>query len=370
MAVDARAVVLFGGGAGLGRELVAGVSFVPHAGAATTGFTNDGIATSFGTGAADNEIRTAESLSLWAVTGDLTCAWRGFVGDTGTGGGMIANGNNAAINSPSVFSHDALYFGGNLFRAGPSGFRRWERAGGSTRYLDYDATLTKSVSHGADISVAPSFYFHGVYIGAASSADGSGSGVASGGPFPLRAGFNMFSGNPWHTSNIAIIAARQWSAEEHLLFHLDPYGVIEEAPRYYYGGVSAGAYSLAVDPLAYEYGASAVGLSSARRISVDPLAYTYGAQDVGLSYRQGAHTLDVEPLAYTYGAASVGLTFSGAAAPAAGPSRTRRGARKIYLPEPQATAVFHPNALPEELATHAVKAWQDDEDDETWFLLA
>ena len=132
---------------------------------------------------------------------------------------------------------------------------------------------------------------------------------------------------------------------------------------------NAGTYALAVDPLAYEYGASAVGLSSARRISVDPLAYTYGAQDVGLSYRQGAHTLDVEPLAYTYGAASVGLTFSGAAAPA-GPSRTRRGARKIYMPEPQASAVFHPNALPDDLAAHAVKAWQDDEDDETWFLLA
>ena len=54
---------------------------------------------------------------------------------------------------------------------------------------------------------------------------------------------------------------------------------------------------------------------------------------------------------------------------AAGQSRTRRGARRVYLPEPQATAVFHPNALPEELAPHAVKAWQDDEDDE-WFLLA
>jgi hypothetical protein len=54
---------------------------------------------------------------------------------------------------------------------------------------------------------------------------------------------------------------------------------------------------------------------------------------------------------------------------AAGPSRTRRGARRVYLPEPQASAVFHPNALPEDLAPHAVKAWQDDEDDE-WFLLA
>ena len=53
----------------------------------------------------------------------------------------------------------------------------------------------------------------------------------------------------------------------------------------------------------------------------------------------------------------------------AGGTRTRRGARRVYLPEPHATAVFHPNALPEDLAPHAVKAWQDDEDDE-WFLLA
>ena len=101
---------------------------------------------------------------------------------------------------------------------------------------------------------------------------------------------------------------------------------------------------------------------------MSPLAYNYAPQDVGLSYRQGAHTIDVEPLAYGYRPASVDLAYSGAVA-SAGPSRTRRGARRVYLPEPQASAVFHPNALPEDLAPHAVKAWQDDEDDE-WFLLA
>lgn len=136
----------------------------------------------------------------------------------------------------------------------------------------------------------------------------------------------------------------------------------------FYLSASSGAYTLAADPLAYEYAAGAVGLSSARRISVSPLAYNYAPQDVGLSYRQGAHTLDAEPLAYGYRPASVDLAYSGAVA-SAGPSRTRRGARRVYLPEPQASAVFHPNALPEDLAPHAVKAWQDDEDDE-WFLLA
>jgi hypothetical protein len=131
----------------------------------------------------------------------------------------------------------------------------------------------------------------------------------------------------------------------------------------------ATALTLAIDPQAYEYAASDVGLSSARRIVADPLAYQYAPQDVGLSYRQGAHTLDVSALAYGYRPASVDLTFSGAVQPVGAASRTRRGARRVYLPEPQATAVFHPNALPEELAAHAVKAWQDDEGDE-WFLLA
>ena len=403
LAVAVRAVSLFGGGAGLGRELVAGVSFLRYAGAAEPGFTNDGIGTSFGTGAADNEIRTAESLDLWAVPGDLTCAWRGFVGDTGTGGGMIANGYNAASNSPFLFSHDALYFGGNLFRAGPSGYRRWERAGGSTRYVDYDATMTKTVSQGADISVAPNFYFNGVYIGAASSADGSGSGVASGGPFPLRAGFNMFSGNPWHTSNIAIIAARQWSADEHLLFHLDPYGILEEAPRYYFGGAASADVSVALTGTAATAAVGTLGVSRTTAMSgvagtgavgtVAPslaLALTgvAGAGSVG-TVGPGA-SLAASGVLATAAAGSVvqsssvlltGAEASGlvgdvvtsggdSAISVGGLSRTRRGARKIYMPEPQASAVFHPNALPDDLAAHAVKAWQDDEDDETWFLLA
>lgn len=58
------------------------------------------------------------------------------------------------------------------------------------------------------------------------------------------------------------------------------------------------------------------------------------------------------------------------AARTGGSSRTRRGARRIYLPEDQPTAVFHPNALPADLAAHAVPAWPDDDEDETWFLLA
>jgi hypothetical protein len=150
--------------------------------------------------------------------------------------------------------------------------------------------------------------------------------------------------------------------------YADPWaGLVQRRRRIGRGGSTA--LTLAIDPQAYEYAASDVGLSSARRIVADPLAYRYAPQDVGLSYRQGAHTLDVGALAYGYRPASVDLIYSGEVQPVGAASRTRRGARRVYLPEPTATAVFHPNALPEELAPHAVKAWKDDEDDE-WFLLA
>ena len=53
---------------------------------------------------------------------------------------------------------------------------------------------------------------------------------------------------------------------------------------------------------------------------------------------------------------------------AVGSSRTRRGARRVYLQDPPPSAVFHPNALPAELAGNAVPAWYD-EDEEAWMML-
>jgi hypothetical protein len=227
-------VVAFGPPFGLARDLVTGAVFVTVAGSAAPGLTDDGMGLFAGTGGADNTVGTAQSISSWAITGDLTVAWRGFVGDTGNGGGMLANGDDTATNSPWRMFFGGNFAGHSLFRAGPSGYRRWAGPSpGSTSGVHYNTIVTKSVSHGTDISVAPTFYTAGIAGGAASSQDGAGSGPASGGPFQLRSAFGYFS-QAWHTSNIAIAGARQWTADEHLLFHLDPYGAVEEAPRWYF----------------------------------------------------------------------------------------------------------------------------------------
>jgi hypothetical protein len=234
LAADARAVVMFGPPFGLGRDLVTGAAFGPVAGAAAPGLTIDGMGLFAGTGSADNTVGTAEAIASWAVTGDLTVAWRGFVGDTGNGGGMLSCGDDTATNSPWRMFFGGNFAGHSLFRAGPSGYRRWAGPSpGADNGVHYNAIVTKSVSHGTDISVAPTFYTAGIAGGAASSQDGAGSGSASGGPFQLRSAFGYFS-QAWHTSNIAIAGARQWTADEHLLFHLDPYGAVEEAPRWYF----------------------------------------------------------------------------------------------------------------------------------------
>lgn len=79
------------------------------------------------------------------------------------------------------------------------------------------------------------------------------------------------------------------------------------------------------------------------------------------------------PLTASIAAGTLSLTASATAewdpaTTAAGPSRrTRRGARRVYLPE-QPSAVFHPSALPADLAPAAQPAWQ--EEDGEWLILA
>ena len=238
LAGEARAVVVFGPPFGLARDLVTGALFRQQTGFTFPGATDDGMGLNAGNGTTFNTIETAEVIPLWAIYDEITVAWRGFVGNTGGGGGVLAAGNNAASNCPWLFALGGNFASHTLFRAGPTGFRRWTGATpGTTQFIDFDATITKSVSQGANIAVAPLFYTRGVAAGSASSLDGTGSGPSSGGPFRLTSAFDF--GNAWHTSNIAIAAARVWTADEHLAFHLDPYGVLEEAPRWYFANTGA-----------------------------------------------------------------------------------------------------------------------------------
>lgn len=144
----------------------------------------------------------------------------------------------------------------------------------------------------------------------------------------------------------------------------------DQVGRYSFGGGISGLYSPAsIGPIRIY--SRALTYAEIQRLFRDPYAGTLDPADrLFFAVRSAA----LPALTATM-SATVDITggLTAALAPlttGAGPSRTRRGARRIYLPEPQASAVFHPNALPDDLAAHAVKAWQDDEDDETWFLLA
>lgn len=97
--------------------------------------------------------------------------------------------------------------------------------------------------------------------------------------------------------------------------------------------------------------------------------FALSAQDANLL---AARLVTMEPGIYTLAGRDVGLSYSAAPIVAVGGlgKRTRRGARRIYMPEPQASAVFHPNALPDDLAATATPIWQDDDDEDVWILLA
>jgi hypothetical protein len=440
LAADARAVVLFGPPVGLGRELVSGVALQPQAGAAYPELTKDGIGLWGGDGSgANNAVETAGILPAWQITEDITVAWRGYLGNTGGGGELLAAGNNVSSNSPWLFAAGGEFASSTLFRAGPLGFRRWSGTSpGNERYVHFDTILTKSASQGADIGTAPSFYNFGILASGASSLDGSGSGPSSGGPFRLRAARNTFS-NAWQTSNIAIAAARQWSAEEHLLFHLDPYGVIEEAPRWYFAeaggssdvtvaltgqeatftqgtigtardkaltgqaatlaqGIVVPAPAVAITGQTATFAQGTVGAASDVTVALTGQAATFAqgnmapagsvgitggvatfahgsvgaALSVALTGQQAAFSQGVMTIP---GDVVVGLTGQVATfgqgdvavlsvVQAGGTRRSSRGARRVYLPEPEPPPIVMP--------AHIVRAPNSlpDDDEEAWILLS
>lgn len=404
--------MVYGPPFGLARELLSGAAFAPWNGTAFVDSTPDGAGVNFGSASGTHSIRTDESLDRWAVTGDITVAWRGSTGNTATGGvtlACMANGANGASSTPWYLGLGYGFAGAFLGRANGGGYRVWSGPSpGSTQYTDYDTSITRSVSQVGGIEIPPLFYENGKNNGTASNQEGgSGTGAASGGPFQVFAGQRGDAGGvgapAWHSSNLHIVASRGWDADEHALFNANPYSVLEEAPRYYFAGPLSSGVTVAltgvagtgsVGTLGPQTAVAATGVGGTGAVGAVvpsrslPITGVAGAGSVGavgpgasLAASGVSATAAVGSVVQSSSVILTGAEASGlvgdvvtsggdSAISVGGLSRTRRGARRIYLPEPQATAVFHPNALPEELAAHAVKAWQDDEDDETWFLLA
>jgi len=238
LAAELRALVLFGGAEGLGRELVTGSAIVVSAGTATLGLASDGPA--FHAPALADEVATEISSPLWQIEGDITVACRVFP---------------TSASGTSILQHDGNPIGGSYFEMGwgeAAGSLNWNRATpgnhwnwwrSPTGFVTQSQMNTHSVTGGASIGFSPLCYVDGIYTGTAVSvwANGNTALPAGGSANPLRMGRRQGNTDKAATGfwPINVVAARQWTADEHLLFHLEPYAAIEEAPRWYFGGGAA-----------------------------------------------------------------------------------------------------------------------------------
>jgi hypothetical protein len=229
------AVVVFGPPYGLGRELVTGSPLIQQTATPELRTIADGMGVYLTSGAA---LQTAEAHDIWTVTGTLTVAARNYIGGTGSSGGFINNmpaGGNGATNTP----YHTAFTGFNLMlaRANGSGYRVWQLSASPISQY-WDALRSTVFTSTADISVAPKYYWDGVQVsGSPASTDGgAGSGAAAGSARPLLIGRRADGTHPSSLldSTLTIVSSREWSADEQMLFHLDPYGILEEMPRLFW----------------------------------------------------------------------------------------------------------------------------------------
>lgn len=234
LATDAVAVILSGPPYGFARELITGAPFLVSVATPDTSATPDGMG-SYLTGGAT--LVTAEAHPSWLVLGTLSIGWRGYLGNTINAGTVLQNmpsGGNGGSATPYQFTADDQMI---LARANASNYRVWQAPSYFSAGVSLNAQMTRIVTAGADMSVSPSFYINDVALGVATSiSGGGGSGLATGTARPLVMGRRGDGQNlsDLQTTNIMVVASRQWTADEARAFHLSPYAVLEEAPRWYF----------------------------------------------------------------------------------------------------------------------------------------
>jgi hypothetical protein len=155
-------------------------------------------------------------------------AWRGLSRNVGGGGaliGKIPTGGNGSINTPFSLEQDNPSAGRVSFVRSNLLYRVWQS---DNTALSSNRLATVSVGQGADISVAPTFYLDGAPSTATSQYFGFGAGAPTGNSDPLILGRRP-DGEYQHNgvTMIALVAARQWSVGEHLLFAADAYGLFD-----------------------------------------------------------------------------------------------------------------------------------------------
>lgn len=238
LAVELRACIVTGGQFGVGRDLVTGAVF-SGVNSPTITTTPDGSGADFsGTAHA-----SAPSYPEWNTLGDVTVAWRGLSRNVSSGGaliGKIPTGGNGANNTPFSLEYCNPTGGRATFvrsNVGSFAYRVWQS---DSAALTNNTLASISVSQGAVIEVAPTFYLNGVATTATNQYGSPGSGAPTGNSDPLILGRRPDGGLQHDgVTGIAMLAAVQWIAAQHQRFSFEPYGVLEEAPWWYFATPSA-----------------------------------------------------------------------------------------------------------------------------------
>jgi hypothetical protein len=279
------ACIVTGAQFGLARDLITGSLFT-GTNAPTMGVSSDGPALDL----SGTAFISAPNVPEWNVLGDITVAWRGLSRNVGGGGALIGKipaGGNGGTNTPFSLEYANPTSGRASFvrsNTGLDNYRVWQS---NSAALSNNVLAAISVSQGSDISAAPTFYLDGVSTGATSQYVGIGSGAPTGNTDPLTLGRRP-DGALQHDglTQIVLVAALQWEVGQHQIFALSPYGVLEEAPRWYFANTGA------VGPLSAEI-AGTVDITASVSAALALDATIAGTVDVTASVA-ATTTLDAE----------------------------------------------------------------------------
>ena len=302
LAAELRACFVFGGGAGLGLDLVTGAAVAagnsPTPMASQEGPALDISGTSYVSAAKDPG---------WNITGELTLAWRGLIRTPNALGQLVGNipsGGNGATDTPFSFEYGNSSDGSlKLVRGvavGGDNFRVYATAAG---VIAANTWTTLAVSQVSGYQNAPSFYVDGAARAVAFSF-GLGSGATGTNNDPLwigrrQDGYTQMDG----LASVLPIAARVWSADEHAAFDADPYALIEDAPLYHFLAPSRTTHALTAGSIAA--GTPLVGAPAlSQDHALSPGSVPAGAPLVGAAALAQAHALTAASIAA--GAALVG----------------------------------------------------------------
>ncbi len=306
---EIRALILTGGVYGLGIDLVTGAQFT-GTNSPSIGMSPEGPAVDY-TGTA---FTSAPKQDGWNVVGHVTVAWRGLVRNGESHGLIVANapaGGNGAAQTP---------FSLEVTNAGMRSLM-WVRSAGSFEigmFRSPDNVVPDGLPFGVSISAppekttAPVMWVSGVPVTVSSHfVTAAGPPTANSDPLLMGRrgdGDGQLNGR----TAILLVAAQEWSAAQHALWHLDPYGVLEEAPLWFWVSApvaSSGITGTAAATLGALTSAGAATLAIAGTAAKTLGAVTAsGAATVAIA-GSGAKTLAALTAA---GAGAVAITATGA----------------------------------------------------------